>query len=306
MTVLLIDGHNIALRCLFAMAKAKPLSTTDGIPTGALHTTINSLASYVKKISPDKIMVCWDGGRSWRYDLFPDYKKDRAPTPDSSEYINEVKEFLRLAGIQQMVKEQQEADDIIAGYWTEIGVDFIHILSGDKDFYQLLNQRTIIHHPGDKEPWTADRFMEQHGFHPSQMRLIMALTGDKIDGVPGVPGVGIKTAAKIVKSVHGNTQQLIRLESFGKIKIPPGIVERNLTLVDLTRVSLLALPVLGLFNPTTVGGQGCEELLAFLDRRELHVIKSRLLAGRLWMDQPWAPRSARPSDGEKGDRLWAN
>jgi 5'-3' exonuclease len=305
MTVLLVDGHNIALRCLFAMAKAKPLGTADGIPTGALHTTIVTLASYIKKIEPDRMVVCWDGSRSWRHDLFPEYKSNRAPTSESNGYIDELKEFMNLAGIQQIALPHEEADDLIAGYWARIGVDFVHLLSGDKDFYQLLNQRTIIHHPGDKEPWTVDRFSEHFGFHPGWMRLIMALTGDKIDGIPGVPGVGIKTAAKIVGSVHGNTHQLMQLEGFGKIKIPPGIVERNLSLVDLTKVSLEALPVLGLFSPTHEGGQGWDDLLAFLDRRELHVIKSRLLAGRLWVEKTWTPKSGRPTSDGKGDRLWA-
>jgi DNA polymerase-1 len=304
-TTLLVDGHNIALRSLFAMSKAKPLSTEDGVPTGALHTTIISLASYVRTIRPDRIMVCWDGGGSWRRDVYPEYKADRVVGSEPTEFIAQVKQFLLLAGIQQVARTREEADDLIAGYWTEAGNDFVHIVSGDKDFYQLLNQRTHIHHPGDKETWTVERFIEGFGIHPQQMRLVMALTGDKIDGIPGVPHVGIKTAVKIVNSVHGNAQQLMQLESFGKIKIPPGIVSRNLRLVDLTRVSLLALPVLGFFNPTLPAGQGWDDLVAFLDRWELNVVKSRLLAGRLWVDTAWSPKPARPSDREKGDGLLA-
>jgi DNA polymerase-1 len=306
MTTLLVDGHNIALRSLFAMSKAKPLSTADGVPTGALHTTIITLASYVRTIRPDRIMVCWDGGASWRREVYPEYKQNRVHNGgDPTEFIQRIQEFLILAGVQQVARTREEADDLIAGYWTEAGNDFVHIISGDKDFYQLLNPRTQIHHPGDKEVWTVDRFTEVFGIHPQHMRLVMALTGDKIDGVPGIPHVGIKTAIKIVNSVHGNAHQLMELESFGKIKIPPGVVRRNLRLVDLTRVSLLALPVLGFFTPTRPGGQGWDELVAFLDRWELSVVKSRVLAGRLWVDTGWSPKPARPSDREKGDRLWA-
>jgi 5'-3' exonuclease len=307
LSTLLIDGHNIALRSLFAMSKAKPLSTEDGIPTGALHTCIITMASYIKRIQPDRVMVCWDsGGSSWRSEVFPEYKAERSHSSDPSDYITKLILFLDLAGVPQIAMAHLEADDLIASYWNHENSDsMLHILSGDKDFYQLLDQWTIIHHPGDKEPWTDVRFENEFGFKPDNMRLVMALMGDKIDGIPGVPGVGMKTAVKILDSVYANEQQLIHLESFGKIKIPPGVVKRNLSLVDLTKIFLTGLPTLNQFSPTVPGGQGWDELVAFLDRLELHVVKGRLMAHRLWTEAGWSPKKPQVEGHEKGDRLWA-
>ena len=288
------------------MSKAKPLSTEDGIPTGALHTCIITLASYVRRIRPDRVMVCWDsGGPSWREEIFPEYKAERAHAVTPGNYITQVILFLDLAGVPQAALSRREADDLIAAYWNLIGPHENHILSGDKDFYQLLDQWTTIWHPGDKEPWTDVRFEEEFGFPACHMPLIMALMGDKIDGVPGVPGVGIKTAAKIVESVHANEQKLIRLEAFGRIKIPEGMVKRNLRLVDLTKSEVFGLPTLSRFAPTTPYGQGWDELVSFLDRLELHVIHGRLMAGRLWTETGWSPKKPQVETGEKGDRLWA-
>jgi 5'-3' exonuclease len=287
------------------MSKAKPLSTEDGIPTGALHSCIISMASYIRKIRPERVVVCWDSAGSWRSEVFPEYKAERSHATDPSAYIGQVIEFLALATVPQAALPRTEADDLIASYWNDAGTHDIHILSGDKDFYQLLNHWTTIWHPGDAEPWTETRFVEEFGFKPRDMRLIMALTGDKIDGIPGVPKVGMKTALKILESIGANEQQLIHLEAFGKINIPAGIVERNLSLVDLTNVSLSGLPVLGPFSPTAPSGQGWNELVAFLDRLELHVVKSRLMAHRLWSDKGWSPKQTRPNEDEKGDRLWA-
>lgn len=288
------------------MSKAKPLSTEDDIPTGALHTCIITLASYIKRIQPDRVMVCWDsGGPSWREEVFPEYKAERTHAVAPGNYITQVILFLDLAGVPQAALARKEADDLIAAYWNLIGPHENHILSGDKDFYQLLDPWTTIWHPGDKEPWTQVRFEDEFGFAPRNMRLIQALMGDKIDGIPGVPGVGMKTAAKILDSVHANEQQLIRMEAFGKIKIPAGIVQRNLSLVDLTKVSLMGLPTLQPFSPTTPSGHGWGELVAFLDRLELNVVKGRLMAGRLWTETGWSPKQAPSKDGEKGDRLWA-
>jgi 5'-3' exonuclease len=288
------------------MSKAKPLSTEDGIPTGALHTCIITMASYVKKIRPDRVMVCWDsGGPSWRSEVYPEYKAERAQISDPGDYITKLILFLDHAGVPQAAEARREADDLIAAYWNLIGPHENHIVSGDKDFYQLLDQWTTVWHPGDKEPWTEARFTDEFGFLPRNMRLVMALMGDKIDGIPGVPGIGMKTAVKIVESVHANEQQLVHLETFGKIKIPPGVVSRNLDLVDLTKISLMGLPTLQPFSPTAPGGQGWDELVAFLDRWELHVIKGRLMAHRLWSENGWSPRQTRPNGREKGDRLWA-
>lgn len=301
MITLLIDGHNIALRSLFAMAKAKPLASADGVPTGALHTCVQTLAKYVKAISPTHVMVCWDGGGSWRAQAYPPYKAERLGYEVPGEYITQVIDFCGLAGVPQAAVQRTEADDLIAAYWGQHidGPDRVHILSGDKDFYQLLDRWTTIWHPGDPEPWTDERFRANFGFKPRDMRLVMALMGDKIDGIPGVPGIGLKTAMKVVASVDANEHDLLKLKDFGKIQIPGGIVQRNLSLVDLTKVSLPNLPRLQPFTPTTPNGQGWSELVDFLDRLELSVIKTRLMANRLWTEHGWSPKQM----SEKGGGL---
>ena len=316
MTVLLIDGHNVAVRCLRARAD---MTTTTGIETGALHLTITSMANYVKMTRPDKVMVCWDspGGSTWRKAYFPGYKANRNEqkpedgTDPERAHLLAVSRFLQLANVQQIALDGWEADDLVAAYWHAAGDEHVHIASGDKDFYQLLNSRTHIWHPGDKNPWTVERFIEEKGFEPRHMRSVMALIGDKIDGIPGVPRVGQKTAVAMLESIDWNLGQLIETGRFegcrgvGPKDIPVGTILRNLKLVDLTKVQLPDLPPLQPFEPTSPSRQNWNWLVRFLDTFELHVIKARLEAGKLWTDPGWMPKISRPEHREEGNRLWA-
>lgn len=318
MTTLIIDGHNVAIRCLHATAKADMVTTT-GINTGALHSTILSMANYVKQTRPDRVVVCWDhpGGSSWRKEYFPAYKANRASQVVEDGHDPErafllcVSRFLSLSEVQQAVVPGQEADDLVAAYWHLAGDDQVHIASGDKDFYQLLNHRTYIWHPGDKQPWTVERFIEAHGFEPWKMKYVMALMGDTIDGIPGIPKVGMKTAVSILKSIEWDIDRLIRTGKFegckgiGPKEMPPEVITRNLKLVDLTNTTSDGLEGLQSFAPTGPGGHQWPWLVRFLDTFELHVIKARLEAGKLWADPGWRPKLARPDQKEEGSRLWA-
>lgn len=320
MTTLLIDGHNVAIRCLHATARADMVTTT-GINTGALHSTILSMANYIKLTKADQVMVCWDspGGSAKRREIFPEYKANRneqieVEEPPERAFLSTISEFLSLVGVQQVALADWEADDLVAAYWNASFDSAVHIASGDKDFYQLLNSGTFIWHPGDKEPWTVERFTEAYGFEPEKMRLVMALTGDHIDGIPGIPKVGLKTAVKILESVEWDLDRLIQSGRFegckgvGPREMPPEIITRNLKLVDLTNVVSNGLPTLRPFAPTGPGGHPWAALVQFLEAFELHVIRARLEAGKLWADPGWNPKLARPEETNldvEGDRLWA-
>jgi DNA polymerase-1 len=216
--------------------------------------------------------------------IFPQYKADRP-----QKYSDEVKppfkiiqEFLRLAGIPQLQLPGYEGDDLIGAYWRACrGHQRIFIVSGDKDMFQLVEDGTELLRPvagGDRpDRWTRTRVITDLGYKPEHVVSVMSLMGDKIDGIPGLPRVGPKTAIKMLKAYDWNLGNLI-----DSLPVPDqDVVLRNAALVDLSCVplDLDVPPVLDLVIP---GDDRWPKLEAFLDHYELKSIKARLLSGSLW------------------------
>lgn len=291
--VLVVDGSNIVMRCVKAIEHGSgPPMSVDDIPTGPLHLTIQMLSRYVRQVQPDRMVVCWDGGRStYRTRLYPAYKSERRErdpeSPESIAYML-VKEFLSLAGIHHVVLEGVEADDLVAHYCRiKEKHERVTILSGDKDFLQLLDGWTEQIRPGgDDVPWTSNKVRTEMGCKPEHVPIVMALTGDSGDGVPGVPGFGTKTAVKFLAKYDWDLERLLASNE-KKIMGWESQARLSHALVDLLEPlpnQAITLPQAPAFVPTGPASVLWGDLMDFVNRWHLAQAKDRLQAGNLWSD----------------------
>lgn len=208
--LLLVDGHAYAYRAFHAI---RSLNAPDGSPTNAIFGFIKMLQKMVGALKPSHVLVLWDAGLAIeRSTALPEYKANRAPTPDALEQqFPQIESWLDAAGFPQFSEEGTEADDWIGTYarraeaagWTVV------IASADKDFLQLVNARIGILNPNDKSEkiWTDADVVAKTGVEPRQVADWLALVGDSVDNIPGVPGVGPKTAAELLRK-YGTIEDL--------------------------------------------------------------------------------------------------
>jgi len=201
---LLVDGFNLAYRCFHALPE---LTRSDGFPTGALHGWVKSLWKFADLEKPEATLVFFDlGGAQDRLALHPEYKAQRAEMPEAlRQQIEPLKQLTRAMGLVGIEQDGVESDDLLAAQAAALaraGHDVI-IVSSDKDFAQLVDDRIkILLPPPSANPklgWRtldANGVREKFGVPPEQIADYLALVGDTSDNIPGISGVGPKTAAK--------------------------------------------------------------------------------------------------------------
>ena len=242
----IIDGHAYAYRAFYAI---RELRSPSGKATNAIYGFIKMLAKMRAKLSPSHLIVVWDGGLDeGRMTAHPEYKSQRPPMPsDLEEQIEQIFQYLEAARIASYCKDGVEADDYIACLVhrsVEAGVPVV-IASSDKDFMQLVTPDVGLLNPNDKTEtiWTAAQVRAKSGVEPAQIVDWLALLGDSVDNIPGVPGVGPKTAADLLKqfgSVKALYDRLSEVKSDrirGALQASAAAVKRNQELVRL-RVDL--------------------------------------------------------------------
>jgi DNA polymerase-1 len=201
---LLVDGFNLAYRCFHAMPE---LTRADGFPTGALHGWVKSLWKLIDLEKPDATLVFFDLGESAdRVALHAEYKAQRKPMPDAlRQQIDPLKALTRAMGLAGIEQYGVESDDLLAAEAVRQATagDEVVIVSSDKDFAQIVNERIkIMLPPPSANPKLGWRLLdaagvrEKFGVPPSQIADYLALVGDTSDNIPGIDGVGPKTAAK--------------------------------------------------------------------------------------------------------------
>lgn len=225
-TVLLIDGHAMAYRSFYALPE---LTAPDGTPTNAILGFFNMILKIMDEWDPSEILVVFDAkGPTFRHESYKDYKKGRKPTPDEFKVqLPILQEMLQSFGTRIEIREGVEADDVIASTAitsSEAGREVV-ALSSDKDLMQILRPGIRIIRPlvGITKFKVYDHlsFKDEYGFEPEKMPDYLALLGDKVDNVPGVPGVGKKTAADLI--VRYGTLEGIK-ESMDELK--PGLQKK--------------------------------------------------------------------------------
>ena len=195
----LVDGSNQAFRSFFAIQA--DMRAPDGFPTRALFGFTNALLKLVRQHRPDYVLVAFDKGLSFRNDLYPAYKGQRPDMP--ADLRKQWPEFIPLSeelGLPATAIEGFEADDIIGTLAARYGGPELHvsIVSTDKDFAQLVNEHVELIDMGKGIVYGPAAVAEKWGVPPSQIIELLTLMGDKSDNVPGVEGIGPKTAAKLL------------------------------------------------------------------------------------------------------------
>ena len=213
--LLLIDGHSMAYRAFFALP-AENFTTAQGQHTNAIYGFATMLLSLLSTEKPTHVAVAFDVSRkTFRSEIFPEYKANRAKTPDEfRSQMSYLHELVTAFGITTFEVEGFEADDIIATIAKQAERENaeVFICTGDRDSFQLVNEKTTVLYPkrgvSDLTRMTPDAVQEKYGMSPEQYPDFAALRGDPSDNLPSVPGVGEKTAAKWIVE-YGSLHELI-------------------------------------------------------------------------------------------------
>jgi DNA polymerase-1 len=240
-TLFLVDGSSYFYRAYFGL---RGLATSAGFPTNAVFVFANMLTRITRQHAPDYLAVVFDApGKTFRDDMYGAYKATREPMPeDLSKQIPVIKRLPGLFAIPSIEIPEVEADDVIGTLAREglaRGMDVL-ILTGDKDFMQLVTKNKgektpgIILYDDMKERWTGvDQVKERFGVGPDRVIDVLGLMGDATDNIPGVHGIGEKTAAKLIQA-HGSIDTLYRnLDQVEKRWRP--LLERDRAGAELSR-----------------------------------------------------------------------
>ena len=213
--LLLIDGHSMAYRAFYALP-AENFTTASGQHTNAIYGFATMLLSLLSSEKPTHVAVAFDVSRkTFRSEIFPDYKANRAKTPDEfRSQMSYLHELVAAFGITQFEVDGFEADDILATIAKRAEKEGAEVLicTGDRDSFQLVNEKTTVLYPkrgvSDLARMTPQAVQEKYGMSPTQYPDFAALRGDPSDNLPSIPGVGEKTAAKWIVE-YGSLKELL-------------------------------------------------------------------------------------------------
>lgn len=239
--IYLIDGNSYIHRAYHAI---RNLSNSKGLPTNAIFGFTKMLLKLLDDKSPEYIVVAFDlKGPTFRHEIFKDYKSSRPLMPeDMAVQVPYIKDVVTRLNITILEKEGYEADDIIgtiAALSGKQGFDVV-IVSGDKDFRQLVSENTIIWDSMNERITDYKKITSDYGIEPEQLIEVMALSGDKVDDIPGIPGVGEKTGVKLIQQFQNvenllkNTHKITKLSLRQKIEQfkDQAILSRKLVTID--------------------------------------------------------------------------
>ena len=204
--VLLIDGNNILFRSYYATAyTGNIMKNSKGFPTNALYGLINMMNKIINEENPEYVMIAFDKGKTFRHEKYDNYKGGRSETPDELKMQFPVaKELVEAMGFHYFEIDNYEADDIIGTFAKKATEDKEYtatIISSDKDLLQLINDEVEVKllKTNDYIRMTKEEFINTYGIEPPRMVDLKALMGDSSDNIPGVAGVGEKTAIKLLQ-----------------------------------------------------------------------------------------------------------
>ncbi|WP_059009243.1 DNA polymerase I [Streptomyces specialis] len=239
--LLLLDGHSLAYRAFFALP-AENFTTTVGQPTNAIYGFTSMLANTLRDEAPTHLAVAFDVSRTtWRSERFAEYKATRSATPDAFKgQVELIGELLDAMRVPRFAVAGFEADDVIATLATLAADEGFHvsIVTGDRDAFQLVSDRVTVLYPtkgvSELTRFTPEKVQEKYGLPPALYPDFAALRGDPSDNLPGIPGVGEKTAAKWINQ-FGSLDSLVERADEVKGKAGEGL-RAHLESVRLNRV----------------------------------------------------------------------
>ena len=216
--LLIIDGNSILNRAFYGI---RPLTNSAGLHTNALFGVLNILLKQIGEVQPDYAAIAYDlPAPTFRHKEYAEYKAGRKKMPDElAMQLPYSKKLAELLGMTVLTLEGYEADDILGTVSAMAGKEKIHsyILTGDKDSLQLIcdNATVLLATNNDTVPFDRDKFFEKYGVEPSEFIDVKALMGDSSDNIPGVPGIGEKTALRLIADFHNIDNVYANLENAG-------------------------------------------------------------------------------------------
>lgn len=251
----LIDGHALAYRTYFALTSGSSsgFRTHDGEPTAGVFGFTSVLLKILEQEHPDYLAVAFDTGRTFRDELFAAYKGTRAKMPDELRtQMERIRQIVDAFNIPRLEMEGYEADDVlgsVAYAVVEKGLG-VKIITGDRDLLQLVNTRIIVSLPGkslaESKDYLSEDVQEYLGVRPDQVVDYKALVGDKSDNIPGVPGIGEKTAVTLLnkyQTLEGIYSHLDELSEGVKKKLQGGHDSADLSRKLAQIVTNLEIPL---------------------------------------------------------------
>jgi DNA polymerase-1 len=267
-SLLIIDGHAFAYRAFHAIPG---LTSPGGEPTNAIFGFVKMLGRVRETVHPTHIAVVWDGGLdAKRCADLPGYKAQRPPMPDALRVqLDGMTEYLAAVQIGSILRNGVEADDIIATLAGKAAASGMRVVvaSSDKDFMQLVSDTVGLLNPADKEahPMTPEDVRRKTGVSPEQIVDWLSLIGDTVDNIPGVDGVGLKTATSLLvqfgslDGIYTRIGEVLPERVRKRLHEAESLVRRNRDLIRL-KSDISDLPVLETLAAKPSGNQRVESL----------------------------------------------
>ena len=273
-SVLIVDGTAVAYRAFYAV---RELSTRAGQPTNALFGFVRMLRQLEAHWRPDRLVVTFDGGSpAHRLEKCPAYKAQRAPMPDDlRSQLGLINEYLDAAGVPRILLKGQEADDVIATLADRAARAgaVVRLATSDKDLMQLVDERVRIVPPTKTdEELDAAGVVAKTGVNPSQIVDWLALIGDVADNIPGVNGIGPKTATRLLAQFGSLPECFAQADGIesesvrGKLRDGRATAELNVQLMTLDR----NVPGVPEWGDIPAPAPDSAKLKAFFEKYELH------------------------------------
>lgn len=277
--IMIIDGNSILNRAFYGVGL---LSTSDGLHTNAIYGFLNIMYKYIEEENPQYICVAFDlKAPTFRHRQYEGYKAKRKGMPDElSEQVPYMKEVLDAMRIKRLELEGFEADDILGSVSLcaeQRGLEVV-IVTGDRDSLQLAGKTTRIKIPRTKagntetEEYDYDRIVEEYGIKPHQFIDVKGLMGDSSDNIPGVPGIGEKTALKLIKE-YGNLENLYKnIDEITQKRVKENLMtykEQAFLSRDLSRIER-NMPSLCEFEEFKYQEYDSEKLFSIFERLEFN------------------------------------
>ncbi len=256
---ILVDGSSYLYRAFHVMPD---LTNSKGRKTGTIYGVVNMLRKLLKDYKPSHIAVVFDAkGKTFRDDLYAEYKANRPPMPDElREQIEPIHTIVKAMGLPLLVIDGVEADDVIgtlAQQATEQGIETV-ISTGDKDMAQLVNEHVTLINTMSNTVTDVQAIQDKYGITPDRIIDYLALMGDKVDNIPGVPSVGPKTATKLLQQ-YGSLEGVIEHADEVKGKLGEKLREAAADLPLSYELATIKLDVdLGDCTPTSLKAQPIE------------------------------------------------
>lgn len=233
--LMLIDGNSILNRAFYGLSGGSMLTTSKGLYTNAVFAFINIMNKHLEELTPEYIAVAFDmKAKTFRHQMFDGYKAQRKGMPDElAMQLPLIKEVLAAMNIPIIEREGYEADDIIGSLSLRAekeNLDVV-ILTGDRDSFQLVSDKTTVLLPSTRSGKTETKvydkqaIIEQYGLSPQQMIEVKGLMGDSSDNIPGVPGIGEKTALSLIAEYHSIDGVYEHIDEITKPKLKASLIE---------------------------------------------------------------------------------